>query len=57
MEDLDISDNDEIGGAKGNASSPKSAHYAMGLEAANYPSDGEEIVPSKTADFGITEEE
>ena len=58
MEDFDISDNDEIGGAKGNAHSPKSAHHAMGLEAANYHSDGEEMVsPSKAVDFGTTEEE
>ena len=50
LEDLDIEQN-----AKQH-DSPKSAHHAMGLEAAGYQSDGELNSPDK-GQYGNTEEE
>ena len=54
LEDLDM---DDIKNSKEQPSSPKSAHHAMGLEAADYPDiESQEISPNKE-DFGETEEE
>jgi len=49
LEDLDIDEKEKH-------DSPKSAHHAMGLEAADYNSDDEKISPDKEQ-YGNTEEE